>query len=192
MDHWVSFIRSDLTSIATRCHVLENLFFGSSGLDVTDYEQSLLSEIIRSYRRLKHLTCPSLDSAAWKHLSNLPTLVKVEISRGLDKIQLDRDNIDFGPFLNVTTLHFNIKSASDIITLIQRSEFPSLKKFAMYVTILPWAEAEQLFTHCRGAKHAIPLKTLLFPPTAQRMNAHTNLGQRLNNSFVFRSCESCH
>ncbi|OAX35233.1 hypothetical protein K503DRAFT_746259 [Rhizopogon vinicolor AM-OR11-026] len=145
LDRRVRLVHSNLTFIATHCHVLENLFLGNSERGAKYYKQSPQSEIIRSCSRLKHLRCPSLDSAAWKHLSNLPTLVAVSICGGLDKAQLNRDNINFTPFLNVTTLYFDVKSASDIITLIQHSEFPSLKKFVMYVVILPWAEAEQLF-----------------------------------------------
>ncbi|KAJ8591438.1 hypothetical protein M405DRAFT_932123 [Rhizopogon salebrosus TDB-379] len=104
-----------------------------------------LSEAIRSCKQLKHLHCPPLDSAAWNSLSNLPTLVSVTISERLDIAPLDRDNSNFLPFLNVTTLRFHVTTASDTIAFIQHSEFPSLKTFVMHVGALPRQEGEQLF-----------------------------------------------
>lgn len=103
----------------------------------------MLSEIIRSYNRLKHLTCPLFDSTAWEYLSHLPTLQTVTVIE-VDEVLSIGDNVKFGPFLNVTTLSFDSTSASGIITAIQHS-FPSLKRFKMNVDLLPWAEAEQLF-----------------------------------------------
>jgi len=120
-------VHSDLKSIATRCPVLETLSIGSKVVDTN--QLSLLSDFIRSCERLKDLTCPELDYAAWKHLSKLPTLVAVSITPGLSKVLLDWDHVNFAPFLNVTTLHFRINFAADIITLIRHSQFPSLKKF---------------------------------------------------------------
>ncbi|OAX35230.1 hypothetical protein K503DRAFT_868405 [Rhizopogon vinicolor AM-OR11-026] len=125
--------------------VLESLSIGSRfNIEHTTNQLSLLSDTIRSCEHLKHLKCPPLDYEAWKHLSELPTLVTLSINGEMDNL-LDRDNVNFAPFLNITALYFCVHSAADIITLIQRSQFPSLKKFNMHVDALLWAEAEQLF-----------------------------------------------
>ncbi|OJA10926.1 hypothetical protein AZE42_03059 [Rhizopogon vesiculosus] len=103
--------------------------------------------------RLKHLRCPSVDSAAWKHLSNLPNLTTITIYGALDGFMLKWDDVIFTPFLNVTSLFFRLPSAADIITVIRHSEFPSLKKFKVVVDVLPCLEAEQLvrvLTQCNA------------------------------------------
>ncbi|KAJ8597189.1 hypothetical protein M405DRAFT_928250 [Rhizopogon salebrosus TDB-379] len=146
---------SELESILTCCHGLETL----STWDQLDGEHSrtddlsLLSEAVRLCKRLKHLQCPSLDSAGWNHLSNLPNLVTVMIYGQLTKVPLNLDKVVFKPFLNVTTLLFSLESATDVITIMQHSEFPSLKKFRAFVSFLPLSEAEQLvhaLTRCRS------------------------------------------
>jgi hypothetical protein len=143
LHEYLPLVHSDLKSIATRCPVLESLSIWSKVVDIN--QLSLLSDSIRSCERLKHLTCPELDYAAWKHLSKLPTLVTVRITWWLSKVMSDLDHVNFAPFLNVTTLHLRVNLAADIITLIQHSQFPSLKEFHMCVDDLPWAEAAQLF-----------------------------------------------
>ncbi|OJA19708.1 hypothetical protein AZE42_12163 [Rhizopogon vesiculosus] len=94
--------------------------------------------------RLKHLRCPSLDSVAWKHISNLPNLTTIIIYGTLDGFMLKWDNVIFTPFLNVTSLFFRLQSVADIITVMQNSEFPSLKELRVKVDALPCLEAEQL------------------------------------------------
>jgi hypothetical protein len=130
--------------VLRRCfHGLESLFIGCSTVRTTD-GLLLLSETIRSCKQLRHLKCTPLDYAAWKHLSNLPTLDTVTIEQGAYNVHLDRYNVIFAPFLHVTTLHFRLYAAADIITVMQHSEFPSLKVFQVDVNVLPRVEAEQL------------------------------------------------
>ncbi|OJA13888.1 hypothetical protein AZE42_05395 [Rhizopogon vesiculosus] len=99
----------------------------------------------RSCKQLKHLECTLLDYATWKHLSNLPTLATVKIDQGMYEVQLDRDNVNFTTFLNLTSLKFHLRTATNIITLMQNSEFPSLKVFDIHVVALSHAETEQIF-----------------------------------------------
>jgi len=58
---------------------------------------------------------------------------------------LDRDQLNFAPFLNVTSLDFEVEMVADIITVMQHSEFPSLKQFTLHTILLPWEKAEDLF-----------------------------------------------
>ncbi|OJA09041.1 hypothetical protein AZE42_09924 [Rhizopogon vesiculosus] len=94
---------------------------------------SLLSDTVRSCKRLVKLNRPPLlNSAAWKYFSNLPTLDTLSIfgSSVLGSFALlDQDDLDF---LNVRTFSFYTRMAADATTVIQRPEFPSLKKFALY------------------------------------------------------------
>lgn len=55
------------------------------------------------------------------------------------------DFITFGPFLNLTTLSFQADTAVYITTLMQYSEFPSLKQIDLNFKRLPLAHAERLF-----------------------------------------------
>jgi hypothetical protein len=114
---------------------------------------SLLSDAVRLCKRLKHLRCPLLDSAGWNHLSNLPSLATVMIYRRLTDVLLNLNKVAFTPFLNVTLLFFRLESAADVITIMQHSEFPSLKQFMASVDFLPSSEAEQLvhaLTRCKS------------------------------------------
>jgi len=152
----------DWKSITTNCATLETLSIMSSSVvleaglvpeAVAIPEAgviSRLSDTIRSCNRLVKLCCPLLDSAAWNHISNLPTLVSLEINRpGANTQLLDRDDLNLAPFLNLTDLSLSLRSPStdavDIMTLIQHSEFPSLKKFELrsYHSV-PWAQVEQI------------------------------------------------
>ncbi|OJA13284.1 hypothetical protein AZE42_05019 [Rhizopogon vesiculosus] len=102
----------------------------------------LLSETVRSCKQLKHLKCTPLDCASWKHLSDIPTLVTVRIIEDDydnddddddddDDVQLNPDNVHFAPFLNITCLYFRMNTAAYVITIMQHSEFPSLKVFGL-------------------------------------------------------------
>ncbi|OAX37562.1 hypothetical protein K503DRAFT_226742 [Rhizopogon vinicolor AM-OR11-026] len=147
-------IYSDLKSIGTRCPGLESLSLGSATVHPTDeLLVKLLSETVRSCKQLKHLQCSPLDCASWKHLSNLPTLVTVTISEEYYSLQLDPDNVNFAPFVNITCLYFGMITAAYVITIMRHSEFPSLKMFMLNVMTLHFAEAGQLFhalSQCRA------------------------------------------
>ena len=146
------YVCSGFESIATCCPVLEDLCIAYMGR--TAYNASLLSNTVRSCTRLVTLQVPYLDFAAWKHLSNLSTLLTVKISHDVCR-SMDWDDLDFAPFLNLTVLSFHARVTTDIITVIRHSEFPSLKEFSMYVDHLPWAEAEQLFhalSQCKACR----------------------------------------
>lgn len=110
---------------------------------------SLLSDRVRLCKQLVTLSCPSLDWAAWKYLSNLPTLVEVGIREvcgyGAPPWPLDPHIVDFSPFLNLTALSFTVESAAYVTTILQHSQFPSLKKFWIMIEVMSSAEAEQLF-----------------------------------------------
>ncbi|OAX37563.1 hypothetical protein K503DRAFT_801147 [Rhizopogon vinicolor AM-OR11-026] len=140
-------IYSDFESIGTHCPVLESLSVGSVTMRATDeLPYKLLSETVRSCKQLKHLKCTLLDCASWKHLSDLPTLVTVMIDEDDDDdsdIQSDAHNVHFAPFLNITCLDFRMNTAAYVITIMQHSEFPSLKVFRLEVKLSP-AEAEHL------------------------------------------------
>lgn len=135
----------ELKIIVTRCAALEHL-----SLDVDEKienELSLLSGCVRLCKRLVTLSCSPLDLAAWKHLSNLPTLTEVTIDRKKiypSSSELAENHLDFGPFLNLTALSFTAHTAAYIMALLQHSDFPSLKQFTMRVDTLSWAEAEQV------------------------------------------------
>ncbi|OJA12698.1 hypothetical protein AZE42_11700 [Rhizopogon vesiculosus] len=111
-------------------------------LPQTADDLTLLSDTVRLCTKLVALRCPPLNSSAWKHLSDLHTLLTVEI-HGV-YCPLDGNNLKFAPFLNVTTLSFDLKIATGLITLLQHSEFPSLKKFDFYGTMSS-SEVEHLF-----------------------------------------------
>ncbi|KAG2750219.1 hypothetical protein P692DRAFT_20873173 [Suillus brevipes Sb2] len=156
----LSVINSELKSLATRCAALEHL-----SLNVPEWERqsaddrTFLSDGVRMCKRLVTLSCPPLDWAAWKYLSGLPSLLRVSVRepRSASRWSLDRDIVNFAPFLNVTTLSFNVNTASYAITVMQHSEFPSLKEFEMVADVLPCAEAEQL---CRALSQCKAKQTL--------------------------------
>lgn len=135
----------EMKVIATRCAALEHL---SLDVDETiENELSLLSGCVRLCKRLVTLSCSPLDLAAWKHLSNLPTLTKVTIDRKKiypSSSELAESHLNFGPFLNLTALSFAVHTTAYIMALMQNSDFPSLKQFTMWVNTLSWAEVEQV------------------------------------------------
>ncbi|KAG2053265.1 hypothetical protein BDR06DRAFT_1021630 [Suillus hirtellus] len=118
---------------------------------------SLLSDRIHWCTRLATLSCPMLDWATWKQLSHLPTLLKLEIKQGYnDPPSLSKGDIVNLSFLNVTSLCFqDLYDSKDIITVMQRSQFPSLKKFSFEASYLSPEDAEQLFhalSHCKACR----------------------------------------
>ncbi|KAG2125452.1 hypothetical protein DEU56DRAFT_825168 [Suillus clintonianus] len=146
----VSEFHSDLTHIGTRCAALEAITL------LEDSGTVQLSATVRSCKRLKYLECPPLDSAAWMHLSTVPTLLKVKIVASRI-IHFPLDNLNFATFLNLTTLCFRRMEVAAVVTIMQHFEFPSLKEFEMHVRVLPWAEAEQL---CRALSQCKANQTL--------------------------------
>ncbi|KAG1827994.1 hypothetical protein EV424DRAFT_576363 [Suillus variegatus] len=142
-------VDESLQSFVTRCITLEHLCICSD----TDYhgstgQPSLLSDRIRWCTRLVTLSCPMLDLAAWKHLSCLPTLLKLEIDQGYDDSPSlsEQAIVHLSPFLNITTLSFRrLFYGVDIIMVMQHSQFPSLKKFRFEASYLSPEDAEKLF-----------------------------------------------
>ncbi|OJA13884.1 hypothetical protein AZE42_05406 [Rhizopogon vesiculosus] len=123
-------------------------------------EFSKLSDAVQSCNlQLVELCCPLLNPAGWKYLSNLPTLATLTMNTDLqDGVRYDSlasfcDWGDLGDarFLNLTTLSFRIIhkpwpwTPRIITTLLQLSEFPSLKEFKLCVGDMPWREADNLF-----------------------------------------------
>ncbi|KAG2091809.1 uncharacterized protein F5147DRAFT_822780 [Suillus discolor] len=93
----------------------------------------------------------------WKHLSHLPTLLKLEIDRGYeDPPSLSNRDIVNLSFLNITSLSFRqLYNSANIITVMQHSQFPSLKEFKFRANYLSLEEAEQLFhalSHCKACR----------------------------------------
>lgn len=185
-------LHPDLKYIATLCPVLENLEFRTTAQHTAD-ELSLLSETVRSCRRLKHLECPALDSAAWNHLSNLHTLVTLR-NYGPYQIPLDGDHLSFAPFLNVTSLSFSVETAASIVTVMKHSEFPSLKKFKLHTVVLPWAEAEELFhalSQCNSRKTLEYLNILSWDSTPVQENSN-NSSTVIRQFLCFRQLRTLH
>lgn len=144
----LSIIHPELKSLATRCAALEHL-----SLKIPEWERqsaddrTLLCDSVRLCKRLVTLSCLPLDWASWKHLSDLPSLLKVSVCepRSASRWPTDWDITNFTPFRNITTLSFNVNTAAYAITAMQHSEFPSLKEFEMVADVLPCSEAEKLF-----------------------------------------------
>ncbi|OJA10547.1 hypothetical protein AZE42_12868 [Rhizopogon vesiculosus] len=68
---------------------------------------------------------------------------------------MDWDHLYSAHFFNLTTLTFYVNTSTDVITVMQHSEFPSLKEFKMMVDELPCTEAEKLFhalSLCKACK----------------------------------------
>ncbi|KAG2348217.1 hypothetical protein BDR05DRAFT_944386 [Suillus weaverae] len=105
---------------------------------------SLLSDHVRFCKELVTLSCPPLDWAAWKHLSNLPALVEVEVrgSHGVTPWLSDPLMINFSPFLHLTALSFSAHSAAYATAILHCLQFPSLKSFWIDVDVLTSTEAE--------------------------------------------------
>ncbi|KAG1869392.1 hypothetical protein DFJ58DRAFT_765857 [Suillus subalutaceus] len=146
----LSVIHPDFKYIATRFAALEDLSIKPGSFDdsIAD-DLPLLSNTVRLCKQLTNLYCPPLNWAAWRHISNLPTLLTVEISDlpRDHRWPLGRDTHNFAHFRNLTSLFFFVDTATYTIAVIQHSEFPSLQEFVITVRDLPYAEAKQL---CRA------------------------------------------
>ncbi|KAG1791775.1 hypothetical protein EV424DRAFT_1649764 [Suillus variegatus] len=120
-------------------------------------ELSLLSDRIRWCTRLVTLHCPIIDWATWKHLSHLPTLLELDIDQRYDDTpSLSNQDIVNLSFLNITSLSFRqLCDSANIITIMQHSQFPSLKEFDFEANYLSSEETEQLFhalSHCKACQ----------------------------------------
>jgi len=77
-----------------------------------------------------------------------------------------------------------------VTTLMQHSEFPSLKEFRLGVRDLRWEEAEQLFhalSQCKACQTLEHVFIALCRQVGYLWDEH-EIGERsLNNSFVSRS-----
>jgi len=137
----VSEVQIDMNYIGARCPDMEDFTIRE------DSDRAQLSETLRSCKRLRRLQCPPFDSAAWMHLSTIPTLLEVKIlTSRMINIHYPLDNLDFATFLHLTTLLLSCGiEAASAIAIVQHFKFPSLKKIEMDVRVLPRAEAERLF-----------------------------------------------
>ncbi|KAG2096341.1 uncharacterized protein F5147DRAFT_656648 [Suillus discolor] len=128
---------------------------------------SLVFDRIRWCTRLVTLSCPMIDGAIWKHLSHIPTLLKLEIVHGYDDPpSLSKRDIVNLSFLNLTSLSFRqLDDGADIITVIQHSQFPSLKEFKLEASYLTSEAAERLFhalSHCKACQTIETISFCLF------------------------------
>ncbi|KAG2148799.1 hypothetical protein DEU56DRAFT_81322 [Suillus clintonianus] len=142
----LSTVNEGLKYLVTRCSALEHLSIDRFDPLAGD-ELSLLSDSVRLCKRLVRLSCPSLDWAAWKHLSDLPTLLGVQIdaNRSAFLWPLERDIVNLSPFLNLKDLSILLSSPAYVIAVMEHSQFPSLIKFTVRLELPPPAVAEQLF-----------------------------------------------
>ncbi|KAG2148797.1 hypothetical protein DEU56DRAFT_81239 [Suillus clintonianus] len=142
----LSTINEGLKNLATRCSALEHLSIDHSDPCTAD-ELSLLSDSVRLCKRLVRLSCPPLDWAAWKHLSDLPTLlgVRIDANRRAFLWPLERDIVNLSPFLNLKDLSIWLSSAAYVIAVMEHSQFPSLINFTARLELPSPAVAEQLF-----------------------------------------------
>ncbi|KAG1828004.1 hypothetical protein EV424DRAFT_576517 [Suillus variegatus] len=146
-------------SFVTRCIALEQLCIYPEKYEDGGMSDglSLLSDRIRWCTRLVTLSCPMLDSTTWKDLSHVPTLLKLEIVQGYDNPpSLSKRDIVNLSFLNITSLSFRqLDDGADIITVMQHSQFPSLKEFKFQAKYLISGGAERLFhalSHCKACQ----------------------------------------
>ncbi|KAG1767072.1 hypothetical protein EDD22DRAFT_876339 [Suillus occidentalis] len=160
-------LSSDIPSIVARCAALEDLII-KRPYHNTAYELSLPSDIVRSCKRLVNLSCNTpLNWAAWKHLSDTPTLRTVDIEGGV--LSPFNYRLKFAPFIELTALSLSSDTTTDITAVLQHSEFPSLQSFNMRVRGCTRAEAEQFFralSQCKASrtlKH-IEIDSLRFCP----------------------------
>ncbi|KAG2348264.1 hypothetical protein BDR05DRAFT_508294 [Suillus weaverae] len=149
---------NELRFVVTRCAASEllSLSIQTSHPNTAD-GLSLLSDRVRLCKHLVTLSCPTLDWAAWKHLSNLPTLLTVSIveARIAPPWSLEQGIVNFSPFLNVTAISFRLHSAAYSTTILHHSQFPSLKECEINLNVLSSAEAEQLLralSHCKASQ----------------------------------------
>ncbi|KAG1865283.1 hypothetical protein F4604DRAFT_1905189 [Suillus subluteus] len=158
-------INQDLKNIVTRCAALVDLSIKKINFDAsTADELSLLSDSVRLCKQLVTLSCPPLDWAAWEHLSNLPSLVRVGVRdvqiRGAPPWSLERDIAYPTQFLNVTALSLQVYSAGYIVAVMQHSQFPSLTELKIETDLLSSEEAEQFFRALSNCKACQTLQQL--------------------------------
>ncbi|KAG1749463.1 hypothetical protein EDB19DRAFT_2036424 [Suillus lakei] len=157
-------VNADLPrSIAIPGATSENLSIGTFDKS-TAAQLSLLSDRVRLCKQLVTLYCPPLDWAAWKHLSDLPTLVEVGVRevRGHVTPPWPLEHIvNFSPFLNITALSFTVDSAAYMSTIMQHSQFPSLKTFRINIEVLSSIEAEGLFRALTHYKQTLEQLTVI-------------------------------
>lgn len=126
---------------------------------------SVLSSRIRSCKQLVTLSCPPLDWAAWKHLSDLPTLMEVGIREvrefGVPLWPLDWHIANFTPFFNLTVLSFTVYNPEYVTTILRHSQFPSLKRFWIMVAAPTATEANQLFRALSHYKQTLEQLTVI-------------------------------
>ncbi|KAG2139108.1 uncharacterized protein EDB93DRAFT_707747 [Suillus bovinus] len=151
-------VNEGLQSFVIPCIALEHLFIYTPEKGDFTSDLSLLSNRIRwCTRRLVTVSCPMLDLETWKGLSYIPALLTLRIDQGCnDPPSLLIRDLSLSPFLNITALSFRqLYDAADIITVMQHSQFPSLKEFEFEANRLCSEEAEQLFralSHCKACQ----------------------------------------
>ncbi|KAG1799305.1 uncharacterized protein HD556DRAFT_1305539 [Suillus plorans] len=150
--HHLATVNEDLQSIVTRFAALERLsIITPDTIDAVSTARALsrISDVVRLCKQLVTLSSPLFDWAAWKHISNLSTLTRVDVGDTVTDATppspLERDITNFSPFSNVTTLSFLLYGPAYAITVMQHSQFPSLKEFKIDVRFISSPEAEQLF-----------------------------------------------
>ncbi|KAG1786714.1 uncharacterized protein HD556DRAFT_1505352 [Suillus plorans] len=137
----VSEVQLDMKYIGARCPDMEEFTVHE------DSNRAQLSETLHSCKRLRRLQCPPFDSAAWMHLSTIPTLLEVKIYTP-HTIHYPLDNLDFATFLHLTTLSLSgaIEAAS-AVTIIQHFKFPSLKEFGIQILCFKELRTLRLSVH---------------------------------------------
>ncbi|KAG1884682.1 hypothetical protein F4604DRAFT_184360 [Suillus subluteus] len=144
-------------------HTLRHCFVSSGNVNhaIPADQLSLLSDRVRLCNQLVTLSCPPLDWAAWKHLSNLPTLAEIEV-HGIPPWLLEQHILNFSPFLHLTSLSFWVYSAAYATTILQHLQFPSLKSFLIDVDVLTLTEAERFFRALSNCKQTLEQLTIIF------------------------------
>ncbi|KAG2738569.1 hypothetical protein P692DRAFT_20859584 [Suillus brevipes Sb2] len=116
----LSVIHPDFKYIATPFAALKHLTI-ESRWSLDEDNLSLLSNSVRLCKQLATLSCPPLDWAAWKQISNIPTLLTVKISNPFKTFHLPLVwNVhDFASFRNLTGLFFDVNTAGYTIAVEQ-------------------------------------------------------------------------
>lgn len=167
--HHLATASEDLPPFVTRFAALERLSVITpdtiNAFDSTADALSRISDVVRLCKQLVTLSCPLFDWAAWRHISNLSTLTRVDVgdtrTDATPPSPLERDITNFSPFSNVTALSFLLHGAAYAITVMQHSQFPSLKEFKLDVSVLSSLEAEQLFRALSKCKACETLEKII-------------------------------
>ncbi|KAG2066528.1 hypothetical protein BDR04DRAFT_66250 [Suillus decipiens] len=133
------------------------LFSGHANYAISADQLSVLSDRVCSCKQLVTLYCPALNCAAWKHLSNLPTLleiINIGGSRGAPPLLLEWHIVKFSPFLHLTTLHVSVDSAYTT-AILQHLQFASLKCLWISMDVLTSTEAEQFYHALSNCKQTL-------------------------------------